>query len=156
MIHRSVPYSYIFLWCHTKLERLIQLRLWPATPISPELVFTFDLMEHVHILILECQVSLHNIAHMLSNLIEKCCVAIPIFHSYAHIASCQHEYSPWNRIGFGLCDGENLERLCSFVGKFCNMTKEMSSSNRIDTLTDALYYYAENKINKLGSYSLLL
>ena len=54
-----------FCDCHSKLERLIQLRLWPATPISPELVFTFDLMEHVRILILECQVSLHNIAHML-------------------------------------------------------------------------------------------
>ena len=39
-----------------------------------------------------------------------------------------------------------------FVGKFCHMTKEMSSSNRMDTLTDALYYYAENKINKLGNY----
>ena len=47
-------------------------------------------------------------------------------------------------------------RLWSFVGKFCSMTKEMSSSNRIDTLTDALYYYAENKINKLGMISLLL
>lgn len=28
-------------------------------------MFTFDLMEHIHILILECQVSLHDIARML-------------------------------------------------------------------------------------------
>lgn len=57
-------------------------------------------------------------------------------------------------MGFGLCDGENLERLWSYIGKFCKMTKGMSSSNRIDTLTDALYYYGENKINKLGTYTL--
>ena len=54
-------------------------------------------------------------------------------------------------MGFGLCDGENLERLWSYIGKFCKMTKGMSSSNRIDTLTDALYYYAENKVDKLGA-----
>ena len=60
--------------CHTKLERLIQLRLWPATPVAPQVVFMFDLMEHIHMLLLECQVSLHDIAHMLhvsSNLHKK-------------------------------------------------------------------------------------
>ena len=54
-----------FCFCHNKSERLIQLRLWPATPTSPQLAFTFDLMELLHILILECQVSLHDAARML-------------------------------------------------------------------------------------------
>lgn len=54
--------------CHNKLERLIQLRLWPATPTSPKLAFTFDLMELLHILILECQVSLHDAARMLKTM----------------------------------------------------------------------------------------
>ncbi len=45
------------------------------------------------------------------NLIERCHVAVPIFHAYAHDAQCQSKYSPRNQHGFGLIDGENVERL---------------------------------------------
>lgn len=86
-------------------------------------------------------------------LAENCDVAVPIFHSYAHIASCQYRYSPRNKLGFGLCDGENLERLWAYLGKFSRTTKEMSSANRIDALTDALCYYTEVKTEKLGVYA---
>ena len=44
-------------------------------------------------------------------LLDKCTVAVPIFHAYAHNASCQHAFSPGNIEGLGLTDGENVERL---------------------------------------------
>lgn len=78
-------------------------------------------------------------------------MAVPIFHSYAHNAKCQYQYSPRNKKGYGLCDGENIERLWSYLGKFCKMTKEMSSSNRMDVLTDALNHYSCQKIDKIGN-----
>lgn len=67
-------------------------------------------------------------------LLDRCQVAVPIFHSYAHNALCQHRFSPRNAEGFGLTDGENVERLWSFLGRFAKMSKEMSPSNRVDLL----------------------
>ncbi len=52
----------------------------------------------------------------------------------------KHKYNPRNITGFGLADGENVERLLSFLGRFSSMTKEMSAANRTDALTDALNY----------------
>ena len=80
-------------------------------------------------------------------------VAVPIFHAYAHNASCQHKFSPRNNIidGFGLTDVENVERLRSYLGRFSKMTKEMSSSNRTDLLSDALSHYCKLKQRKLNS-----
>lgn len=77
-------------------------------------------------------------------------IAVPIFHAYAHEASCQHKYSPRNSLGFGLTDGENVERLWSFLGRFSRMTKEMSAANRIDTLTDALNQCCSLKEANIG------
>lgn len=82
-------------------------------------------------------------------------VAVPIFHAYAHEAACQHRYSPRNKTGFGMVDGENVERLWSFLGRFSKMTKEMSPANRIDVLNDALTHYCSLKESKLGMIQLL-
>lgn len=51
--------------CHTKVERLFQLGLWPATPSTPKLAFTTSLFDLIHSMTLECQVSLHDICRML-------------------------------------------------------------------------------------------
>ena len=85
-------------------------------------------------------------------LLSSCEVAVPIFHAYAHKASCQNKYNPRNLEAFGLLDGENIERLWSYLGKFSRMTKEISSANRIDLLTDALTYYSCQKQEKIGKF----
>ena len=77
-------------------------------------------------------------------------VAVSVFHAYAHNSHCQYFYNPRHRVGFGLSDGETLERLWSFLGKFCHMTMEMNAANRIDTLSDALHHYAKQKSAKMG------
>lgn len=65
-------------------------------------------------------------------------------------------YSPRHKIGFGLADGENLERLWSFLGRFSSMTKEMSPANRTDSLSDAILHYASKKSAKLGMHSVII
>ncbi|XP_052334335.1 uncharacterized protein LOC127911461 isoform X1 [Oncorhynchus keta] len=42
--------------------------------------------------------------------------------------------------GSGLADGEQMERLWSYVRTFVKITKEMTPTHRVDALKDALYY----------------
>ena len=49
----------------------------------------------------------------------------------------------------GLMDGEQCERLWSYLRCFYSITKEMSASNRKDLLTEALLYYSHKKIKIL-------
>lgn len=57
---------------------------------------------------------------------------------------------PGTGLDLALTDGENLERLWSYLGRFCKMTKEMNPAHRIDTLADALCYYSHQKCGKMG------
>lgn len=57
-----------FCRCKTKVERLIELHLWPATPQSPRFAFTMELLDIIHAAMLECQVSLHHASGMLQYL----------------------------------------------------------------------------------------
>ncbi|CAM4705171.1 unnamed protein product [Leuciscus chuanchicus] len=67
--------------------------------------------------------------------------AVPAFHVYGHKMPCQIKYSTGRLHGFGLTDGEGMERLWSFLRRFARVTKEMTPSHRLDLLTDALLHY---------------
>ena len=77
---------------------------------------------------------------------------VSIFHSYSHSPHCQINYNPRRINSFGLADGENLERLWSYLGRFANMTRRMRPNNRLDLLSEALEYFANRTINKLGKF----
>ncbi len=81
---------------------------------------------------------------------------VSIFHSYAHTPSCQLKYHPRRLSSMGLADGENLERLWSYLGRFANMTRRMKPSNRLDLLSEALEYFAEKTIRNLGNIYIIL
>lgn len=72
-----------------------------------------------------------------------------LFH-YIMVLKFKIRYSPRRLPGWGLCDGEVMERLWSYLGKFKKMTKEMSSIHRQDILTDALHFYALYQKTTLG------
>ena len=57
--------------------------------------------------------------------------------------------------GFGLTDGEEMERIWSYMRRFSFMTKEMTPSHRVDLLTDALLHYRQKKIVDIGKNSLI-
>ena len=77
--------------CCTKLERLVGLKLWPGTPHSPNIAFSFSLMELVQTLILECQVSLLDVAKMIDTLSpvqrNEVHVHIELIFKHCHIFS---------------------------------------------------------------------
>nr|XP_055072675.1 uncharacterized protein LOC129452673 isoform X3 [Misgurnus anguillicaudatus] len=61
----------------------------------------------------------------------------------------QIKYSTRWLDGFGLTDGEGMERLWSFLQRFARVTKEMTPSHRLDLLTDALLHYGRRKSTDL-------
>ena len=54
--------------------------------------------------------------------------------------------------GFGLTDGEEMERLWAYLRRFSFITKEMTAVHRRDLLTDALLHYAKKKNSNIGKY----
>ena len=63
-----------------------------------------------------------------------------------YISTCfivlQVSRNPRNIAGYGLSDGEVVERLWAYLRRFASMTKEMRPSHRIDVLSDAIKHYA--------------
>lgn len=54
--------------------------------------------------------------------------------------------------GFGLMDGELMERLWSYLRSFSKITKEMTSAHRVDFLSDALNHFTMTKLEILGTH----
>lgn len=54
--------------------------------------------------------------------------------------------------GFGLVDGEQLERIWSYLRLFAKITKEMTHDHRLDLLTMAIIHYRNQKICAMGRY----
>lgn len=98
-----------------------------------------------------CLLQSHLLAQGREDLFQKMTLGIPIFHSYGHRTQCQIKFSPRRLSGFGLTDGEVLERLWSFLRRFGRMTKEMRPNHRVDVLTDALLFYARKRTASLGN-----
>ena len=58
--------------------------------------------------------------------------------------------NPRRKKGYGLTDGEGIERLWSYLRSFSAMSKEMTAGRRVDLLTDALIHYAEHRVEQFG------
>ncbi len=56
--------------------------------------------------------------------------------------------------GSGLSNGEQCERLWSYLRCFSSMTREMTASHRQDCLTDALLYHSQKAVIKIGNITL--
>lgn len=96
-----------------------------------------------------------------------------MFHGYGHEASCQvgdfHDlfiylnltfyslkikYNPRRLTGFGLVDGEGIERLWSYMRPFSRTTKQMTPSHRVDNLVAALNHFGRKKAKRMGNFVL--
>lgn len=112
---------------------------------------------NVHLYVLYdigCKLKAHLKAHAsqrddIKTVLENVQLAVPAFHIYAHKPDCQMKFSPRRLKGFGLSDGEQVERLWSYLRNFSSITKEMTPSNRIDALTDALIHHSRKTSCKL-------
>eukprot|EP00794_Sanderia_malayensis_P000995 gene995-310_t len=72
------------------------------------------------------------------SLLNKISLALPSFHTYAHRPSCQIALGAKYCEKFDLTEGEQCERLWSYLRCFSAITKEMRAANRKDLLTDTL------------------
>ncbi|CAO3588743.1 unnamed protein product [Absidia cylindrospora] len=78
-------------------------------------------------------------------------LALGIFHAFGHSLACQVKYIPRYIDGFGLTDGECMERLWSYLGGFTKVTRPMTKAHRRLTLDSALRHYKNQKLVNLGA-----
>ncbi|KAI8144745.1 hypothetical protein BJV82DRAFT_667301 [Fennellomyces sp. T-0311] len=72
-------------------------------------------------------------------------ISVGIFHITGHVPEYQIKSHPRHLQGFGLRDGEWMERLWSYLNDFVSMARYMSPLNRRLTLTVALDTFAQQK-----------
>lgn len=100
--------------------------------------------------------SLH--AHVMNNnsainfIKSKLNWGVSIFHAYAHSVKCQLKYHPRIQEGIGLTDGESLERIWSYLGRFVSNTKHMRPAHRLDILSLAIQHISNRMIANLGNF----
>ena len=80
---------------------------------------------------------------------------VSIFHAYAHSVKCQLKYHPRIQKDIGLTDGESLERIWSYLGKFVLNTKHMRPAHRLDILSLAIQHISQRMIYDLGNFIFL-
>ncbi|OAV85749.1 hypothetical protein PTTG_30297 [Puccinia triticina 1-1 BBBD Race 1] len=63
--------------------------------------------------------------------------ATSIFHSYVHEWECQMKYNPRYNVGWGLSDGEGLERLWSYLSPLVSFLRNAARNHRLNCSTIA-------------------
>ncbi|CAK8689898.1 unnamed protein product [Clavelina lepadiformis] len=97
-----------------------------------------------------CKLKSHLQIRKQHHILHRVDFAVPVFHGYGHKLSCQLQFSPRQLEGFGLTDGEAMERLWSYLRKFNCITKEMKPKHRTYLLTDALIHFGCRLKKKFG------
>ncbi|EFP84709.2 uncharacterized protein PGTG_10868 [Puccinia graminis f. sp. tritici CRL 75-36-700-3] len=77
-----------------------------------------------------------------------------VFHSYVHNWKCQLEFSPRYNDGWGLSDGEGLERLWSYLSPLVSPLRYATRNHRLAALAHKIHFHnkrgIENLIHWLG------
>ncbi|GBC10882.2 hypothetical protein GLOIN_2v1886648 [Rhizophagus irregularis DAOM 181602=DAOM 197198] len=81
---------------------------------------------------------------------------VSIFHAYAHSMKCQLNYHPRACNSIGLTDGESLERLWSYLGRFFFYNKIYETHHRLDILEKGIQHISRKMISNLGNVQLNL
>ncbi|KAE8231762.1 hypothetical protein CF326_g3215 [Tilletia indica] len=82
----------------------------------------------------------------------KLSFAVSLFHVFGHDLDCQLKFSPRRTFGFGLTDGESLERLWSAMGDLISVTRSMTHVGRHRALSSHLAFLASDHIARLSSF----
>jgi hypothetical protein len=84
-----------------------------------------------------------------------------IFHAYVHNWLCQLDYNPRFNIGWGLSDGEGLERMWSYLSPLVSPLRYATRNHRLGAIAHRLKYHNQRsklRLSKLdlNSVSLLI
>ncbi|KAK0539833.1 hypothetical protein OC842_000784 [Tilletia horrida] len=73
---------------------------------------------------------------------------VPVFHVYGHVYSCQVRFNPRNTPGFGMTDGEGMERVWASMASLITSTRGMSAGDRRFALEERCQFIAtERRVN---------
>ena len=59
-----------FCPCEGNAITLIKCRYWPGTPLNPKIAFSFDILDMLQALLLECQVAVQDFTQAMTYLIK--------------------------------------------------------------------------------------
>lgn len=76
-----------------------------------------------------------------------------VFHAYAHNWLCQLEFHPLFNKGWGLSDGEGLERLWSYLSPLVSPLRYATRNHRLSSVSHRLKPHNEKGIKKLCEYT---
>jgi hypothetical protein len=77
-----------------------------------------------------------------------------VFHAFVHEWPCQLEYNPRYNNGWGLSDGESLERLWSALSPQVSPLRYATRNNRLSALAHRCTFRNRESILQLGMYLL--
>ncbi|PLW35325.1 hypothetical protein PCASD_18010 [Puccinia coronata f. sp. avenae] len=72
-----------------------------------------------------------------------------VFHAYVHNWLCQLDYNPRFNIGWGLSDGEGLERLWSYLSPLISPLRYATRNHRLASIAHCLAHHNRKSIRKL-------
>ena len=67
-IPRNIEFP--FCPCESNAVNLMKFRYWPGSPLNPTIAFSFDLMDMLTALLLECQVAVQDFTKAISYMIR--------------------------------------------------------------------------------------
>ncbi|POW01792.1 hypothetical protein PSTT_12273 [Puccinia striiformis] len=80
--------------------------------------------------------------NLLSNRIADLQFGTSVFHAYVHEWSCQVKYNPRFNDGWGLTDGEGLERFWSFLSPLVSTLRVSTRLHRLTSIQSRAEYYS--------------
>ncbi|OAV86035.1 hypothetical protein PTTG_30124 [Puccinia triticina 1-1 BBBD Race 1] len=86
---------------------------------------------------------------LLPDLTQRTKFGTSIFHSYVHNWACQLDYSPRFNTGWGLSDGEGLERMWSYLAKLVGPLRYATRNHRFLAIAHLLKNHNRRGIRQL-------
>ncbi|KAA1101069.1 hypothetical protein PGT21_006011 [Puccinia graminis f. sp. tritici] len=86
---------------------------------------------------------------LLSNYLPRMLFATAVFHSYVHDWPCQLQFNPRYNDGWGLTDGEGLERLWSYLSPLVSPLRYATRNHRITAINHRSLFHNTLGIEKL-------
>ncbi|XP_072023238.1 uncharacterized protein [Amphiura filiformis] len=72
--------------------------------------------------------------------------ALSVMHAKAHAWDCQVKWGGRYQEDAGMGTGEEMEQLFSYLSRLNSTTKNMSAANRVDTITEHVFFWNTRKI----------
>ncbi|KAA1080869.1 hypothetical protein PGT21_050213 [Puccinia graminis f. sp. tritici] len=87
--------------------------------------------------------------HMFPEAEDQLHFGTSVFHSYVHNWKCQLEFSPRFNTGWGLSDGEGLERLWSYLSPLVSPLRYATRNHRLGSLQHKVEFHNKRSISSL-------